>query len=164
MTTTRCSGCGAEVTLGREVRAYAETMPEVVADGLEAGTCASCGETFRGFPRWDELGRLVAQAVIVQTARRSSLGMKAQALAATLGVSAVQISRWETGAQPISALADRLLRLVVATREGLPSPDLAAIDHRRHRGSAGAAVPLALRLRLGRGGWRVVPNPGRAAA
>ena len=87
--------------------------------------------------------------------------MKAQALAATLGVSAVQISRWETGAQPISALADRLLRLVVATREGLASPDLAAIDHSR---SAGAALPLALRLRLGRGGWRVVPNPGRAAA
>lgn len=164
MTTMRCSGCGAEVALGREVRAYAETMPEVVADGLEAGTCASCGETFRGFPRWDELGRLVAQAVIVQTPRRSSLGMKAQALAATLGMSAVQISHWETGAQPISALADRLLRLVVATREGLPSPDLAAIDHRQHRGSAGAAVPLALRLRLGRGGWRVVPNPRRAVA
>jgi DNA-binding transcriptional regulator YiaG len=145
-------------------------MPEVVADGLEAGTCASCGETFRGFPRWDELGRLVAQAVIAKPSRltpgevrflRSSLGMKAQALAATLGVSAVQISRWETGAQPISALADRLLRLVVATREGLPSPDLAAIDHRR---AAGAALPLALRLRLGRGGWRVVPNPRRAAA
>ena len=50
---------------------------------------------------------------------------------------------------PISALADRLLRMLVASRRELEAPDLRTIDPKRSQ-------PVALRIALGRKGWRIV--------
>ncbi len=89
---------------------------------------------------------------------RSLAGLKAVECAEILGVGAVRVSRRDTGARPISALADRLLRMVVTTRSEYPAPDLRAIDTKR-------AEPLALRIELGRKGWRIVePRSARIAA
>ena len=153
----KCTNCGATVHLEREVRAYSNLLSDVIVDGIERGMCPKCGETFTAFPRWDELGKLVAGALIAKPTRltpgevrflRTSIGLKGQDLAGVLGVAAVQVSRWENGAQPISTLADRLLRLVVVTREGLVAPDLRTIDAKR-------SEPLSLRIELGRKNWRV---------
>ena len=87
---------------------------------------------------------------------RLTVGLKAQGLADTLGVTPSQVSRWENGAVPISGLADRLVRMVVATRMALELPDLTTI-------SAGGSAPLALRVELGRRGWKVMERNAKAA-
>jgi len=58
---------------------------------------------------------------------------------------------------PISALADRLLRMLVASKRGLPAPDLAKIDSKR-------VEPVSMRLELGRRGWKVVASSAKVAA
>jgi putative zinc finger/helix-turn-helix YgiT family protein len=162
----RCTECGADaVVFERVTRALSAGLPEVMIEGLEVGTCSDCGESFSAFPRWTALNALVVAALVGKTSRltageirflRQGMGLKAQALAEILGVTPSQLSRWENGAVPISALADRLLRMVVAAREGLAPPDLKSIDPRR-------SAPLAMRIVLGRRGWKVREGLSKAA-
>lgn len=77
-------------------------------------------------------------------------------MADTLGVTPSQVSRWEHGAVAISALADRLLRMVAAARATLPAPDLATIDATR-------SEPLELRLELTNRGWKPAERDAQAA-
>lgn len=134
-------------------------LPDIVADGVERGVCDNCRDGTIGFPRPRELTRVWLAELVAKPWRlapnevralRGMVGPRAEDLARKLGVSVGQISRWETGAKPISALADRLLRALAAAQYELPLPvDLFGnLDDSR-------VGPLALRLKLGRT-WKVV--------
>lgn len=162
----QCTQCKVgTVVLERVTRAFSESLPDVIVDGIERGQCANCGEVYYSFPRWSDLSKRVLTALIAKPTRltggeirflRLTSGLKAQALAETLSVTPSQVSRWENGAVSISALADRLFRMVVAARASLPPPDLTRIDGSR-------AQPLSMKVELGRRGWRVVESDAKAA-
>lgn len=165
----QCTQCKVgTVVFERVTRAFSEHLPDVMVDGLERGECSNCGEVYTSFPRWSDLSKRVLTALIAKPTRltageirflRLTAGLKSHALAEILSVTPSQVSRWENGAVPISALADRLFRMVVAARATLPPPDLTRIDGSR-------AEPLSIRVELGRRGWRVVESdvPKRRSA
>lgn len=80
---------------------------------------------------------------------RNVLGWTAVELAAHLGVSSSQVSRWENDREPIGPVADRMVRAILALREGmsLSTDRLAAIAKERR--------PLRATLRHMRDGWNV---------
>ncbi len=161
----KCTDCGGSMKVERVVRAYDADVPDVVVDGLERGTCPKCGSGFEGHPRPLELSALILGALIGKRSRlapsevrhlRKSIGLRAQELAETIGVTPTQVSRWENGVAPISALADRLLRMLVASFHQVPAPVLRGIDMKR-------SDPVRLRLELGRKGWKLA-EPIRVAS
>lgn len=160
----RCELCDTKLTTERMSQAFDPALPGVIVDGLERATCPVHGDAGSVWPKANDLLELVLGALLNKPARlvpdevvflRKLSGLKAIELAEILGVGAVQVSRWENGAQPISALADRLLRMVVATRSEYPAPDLRAIDNKR-------SEPLSMRVELGRKGWRIVEPKTKA--
>lgn len=162
----QCETCGSKLSSVRLIRAYSPTLPSVIVDGLEQATCPNCGDAGVVYPRAVELSALVVGGILAKPSRlasneivflRGALGMRAVELAEVLGITPAQVSRWETGAMPISALADRLLRMLVASKRGLPAPDLAKIDSKR-------VEPVSMRLELGRRGWKVVASSAKVAA
>lgn len=162
----QCTECGTgEIRLERVARELSSDLPHVIVDGLELGRCSKCGETFSSFPRWSDLSKRVVAALLAKPSRlmageirflRQVMGLKAQSLAEVLGVTPSQISRWENGAVPISGLADRLFRMVVAAHVGVLHPDLTVIDAHR-------SEPLSARFELGRRGWKMVEGTAKAA-
>lgn len=160
----KCPTCQTnKMKIEHVARAFDLALPDIVVDGLEVGACSNCGETVSGYPRPLELSRLVVGTLIGKRGRlapnevsflRGAIGLRGKGLAETLGVTPAQVSRWESGAMPISALADRLLRVLVASQWALPVPELRGIDSKR-------AEPVRLQIALGRKGWRVV-EPVRA--
>jgi transcriptional regulator with XRE-family HTH domain len=52
---------------------------------------------------------------------RKHIGLSAADFAQRMGVARETVSRWETGANPMGAVADRLLRLLVVTHESTES-------------------------------------------
>jgi len=160
----QCEKCEGKVSSVRVIRAYSPNLPSMVVDGLEQANCRNCGDAGVVYPRPLELDRLVIGALLDKRGRlapgevtflRGSIGLKGKDLAEVLGVTGAQVSRWESGHMPISALADRLLRMIVAAKRDLPIPELRGIDSRR-------SEPVAMRITLGKKGWRVV-DEARAA-
>ncbi len=157
----QCTHCrNSEVTLTSVAQPFTPNLPNVIADGLVHGVCGRCGETFLGVPRLAALSALVVSAVLEKPWRlapeevrwlRLSMGLSGEGLAATLGVTPSQVSRWEHGATPTSALADRLLRMLAANFHEVPAPDLKRIDGHR-------SEPLVMRVALKRSGWRIVAS------
>jgi DNA-binding transcriptional regulator YiaG len=154
----RCERCDSKLATQRVSQAFDPSLPEVLVDGLERATCPVHGDAGSVWPKANGLFELIIGALLNKPSRlvpdevaflRKLSGLKAIELAEVLGVGAVQISRWEHGAQPISTLADRLLRMVIATRCDYTPPDLRTIGNKR-------AEPLTLRVELGRKGWRIV--------
>ena len=162
----KCTTCGVgDQVLGRVEAAYDHHLPTIVADGLEGGTCSNCGEEYFELVRYDELTQLVNAALVTKPGRlapgevrqlRSALGLQGKQLAEQLGVNPENVSRWETGKAPISALGDRLLRMLVAMHLGLPKPDLTAISE--------SGAPMALRFELGRRWKRTNPSAQKKAS
>lgn len=158
----KCPTCAlAKVPLTRDVRTYDSSLPEIIVDGLEHGTCPNCGESVLGVPRSEELDSIILQALLNKPSSlagneirflRRSLGLKAVELGNSLAVNEQQISRWETGKRPMPPAADRLLRLLIAVEYALPAPDLTMISHTQH------PAPLVLRIELGRRGWKTKPS------
>jgi putative zinc finger/helix-turn-helix YgiT family protein len=122
----RCGECGKVVPLRREATRlvlagkWAATVDSLVYD-------CDCGE---GLIREDIEGlfREIALLVVRKDTRlapeeirflRDYLVLEAKELGTRLGVTAVQISRWENGAAVMSQPADRLLRMLVADELGL---------------------------------------------
>ena len=161
----KCTDCHSAISFARMNEPFTKNLPDVVADGIEEGKCGGCGRLFRGVPRIAELSKLVIGLVLNKAWRlapnevrwaRVSMGQKAEELARTLGVTASQVSRWETGSAPISALADRLLRMLVANFHGVAAPNLASID-------SSHAEPVRARVVLGRRSWKVAEIDAKAA-
>lgn len=158
----KCPACAqASFPLIRDARPYDRSLPDILVDGLEHGSCPNCGELVLGIPRSQELDALILQSLLDKPSSlagtevrflRRSLGLKAVELGKALAVNEQQISRWETGKRPMPPAADRLLRLLVAMEYALPAPDLTVISHTRH------PSPLVLRIELGRRGWKAKPS------
>lgn len=161
----KCTDCHSSISFVRVNEPFTKNLPDVLSDGIEEGTCGGCGRVFRAVPRIAELSKLVVGLVLNKPWRlapnevrwaRLSMGQRADGLARTLGVTASQVSRWETGSAPISALADRLLRMLVASFHGVAAPNLAIID-------SGHSEPVRARLVLGRRAWKVAESDAKAA-
>ena len=86
--------------------------------------CARCGRAAQTrLEDMRELEKLVTNALVRKRGRltasefrwlRKRLRLKGAELARLMGVTPPTVSRWETGAAPISSFGDRLLRIIVA--------------------------------------------------
>jgi hypothetical protein len=154
MKKTQCPTCG-ERGLFRPV-AYAAKRD---LDGrrysaeVPARACPHCGEQLVSGP-----GMLLFEgALVCELARAGSLGpegfrwlrryagLKAIDLAPLLGVSAVQVSRWENGKQPLERRAVALVSTLALEQQG-GRP--AALDVLRALAAPKRKVPKAVRLSL----------------
>jgi putative transcriptional regulator len=125
---TKCDECGAQVTPERNaVRRYdMGGLPHVELHGVEVIRCEKCGNEEVAIPRIGELHRAIAASMVKQRRMvapveirflRKHIRLSGNDFAQRMGVSRETVSRWETGANPMGAVADRLLRLLVLTHE-----------------------------------------------
>jgi putative zinc finger/helix-turn-helix YgiT family protein len=122
-----CLVCGADMKTVRENFRYdACGLPGVTLVDVEVSRCPQCGEYEVAIPQIDDLHKAIAQAVIRKTSRlnaaeirylRKYLGWSGVDFARHMGATPETVSRWESGATPIGPASDRLLRLMVATRD-----------------------------------------------
>ena len=119
----RCSECGGAVERKHRQRyQYSESgLKTVFLQGITVYQCRSCRSRFPEIPNIEGLHARIAEALLRKPALlsgpefrflRKQMRMRAKDLAATLGVSPVTISRWETDAERIGTANDRLIRLV----------------------------------------------------
>jgi len=156
-----CENCSTPLRTFREPHLYTIHADwAVTIEDAEVRRCPRCGHQEVVIPRPEALNRAIAAAVIRKQARlagpemvflRAQMGLTARALARVMGVVPESVSRWETGALPVSPPVDRLLRTMVALTidgERFPVQVLAEI--------AGEAGPLKLVVTLDpkKGAWR----------
>ena len=157
-----CARCGAAMTASRENFLYtAGGLPNVTLVGVEVRRCAACGEFEVAIPRIEELHRTIARAVARKRGRlalveirflRKWLGWSGVDFAAHVGVAPETVSRWENGNLQMGGPAERLLRLMVATRDPVESYSLdllKSIDEE-------AASPFRLGVQADERGWHPV--------
>jgi len=116
----------------------------------------------RGRPsQIEQLHRAIALAVVAKRPRltgaeirflRKYLGWSGADFAKHMGVTPDSVSRWENEREQMGAVADRLLRLMVATRAPVSEYPLDALADLEDE-----AMPVRLRVEPARGGWRVEP-------
>lgn len=155
----KCSECGEPMTSARENYSYtASGLPYVTLVGVEVRRCKACGDHEVVLPKIEQLHRAIALALIGKLPRltaaevrylRKYLGWSGADFARHMGVTAESVSRWENDREPMSAVADRLLRLMVATKA--PVSDY-SLDSLAEVGEQ--AAPARLRVEPERGGWR----------
>lgn len=128
MSPTTCMQCGAEMHSAIEnYRGRADEFGlDVVLCGIEVRRCPECGEDEIVIPQMDDLMRVLTHAVAKKPSRllptevrflRKSLGWSGRELADRMAVDKATVSRWETGAQPMSTTAERFLRVLALTDE-----------------------------------------------
>lgn len=124
----KCDECGSLATTERNaVRRYKIAgLPHVELHGVEVITCRTCGEEGVAIPRIGQLHRVLAEAFVTQRRMlapveirflRKHIGLSGADFAQRMGVARETVSRWEKGATPMGAQADRLLRLLVVAHE-----------------------------------------------
>lgn len=155
----KCIECGAEMVESPGTHDYRECGLPVRLVGVTLARCPGCGNDDVEIPRIEELHRLIARTIIHKPhglsggeARflRKWLGHSSRDFAEIMGVQPETVSRWESGAKPMGATADRLLRVLVANdepREEYPAEELRKVDR-------STTEPLAHSLRMGDEGWR----------
>lgn len=122
-----CLDCGAalKVRHNQTVAYDFGGLPDVSLAGLDVRVCTN-GHREIVIPMIEGLHRTIATALTRkpyllahQEIRflRKYLGYSQADFAATMGVAAESVSRWETGATAMAATADRLLRLMVLSQE-----------------------------------------------
>jgi putative zinc finger/helix-turn-helix YgiT family protein len=120
---TRCPECGGTVERQpRQRYRYVESgLTTVFLQGVTVYRCRSCRRRFPEIPNMEGLHAKIAEALVRKPALlsgaefrflRKQMRMRAKELAATVGVSPVTMSRWETDAERIGTANDRLIRLV----------------------------------------------------
>jgi DNA-binding transcriptional regulator YiaG len=155
----KCIECGFTMKVTREDIDYEPSKGLVVRlHDIEIGRDTN-GHVVRSIYRIGPLHREIAAAIVRKPGRmtgpefrylRSHLGYQAKDLATILGATAAGVSRWENGHEPIGPQTDRLMRLLVVSREpldGFAFEQLAAIEKK-------AARPLELELRVDGDEWR----------
>ncbi|HEV8445687.1 MAG TPA: type II TA system antitoxin MqsA family protein [Gemmatimonadaceae bacterium] len=122
---TKCDECGGgPVTTDRQavIRYDIAGLHHVELHGVEVTRCEACGYEEIGIPRLSQLHALLAAMFVKQPRMlapseirflRKHVGLSSITLAATMGVTRETVSRWETGANAMSAPTDRLLRMIV---------------------------------------------------
>lgn len=111
-----------ETRIGEHV--YVESgLPNVVLENVELRHCPKCGANTVAIPRIEALHRAIARALAHQTARlegvevrflRKYLGLSGRDFAKVMAVTPETVSRWEHNHEPVSGIADHLLRMLVA--------------------------------------------------
>ena len=150
----KCPDCGEPMISARENYSYAASgLPYVTLVGVEVRRCKACGEHEVVIPKIEHLHRTIALAVIGKRDRltaaevrylRKYLGWSGADFARHMGVTPESVSRWENDREQMSAVADRLLRLMVATKAPVSdySLDLLA-DHLEKHIDCDAVLALA---------------------
>ncbi len=162
---SKCVECDKNMETRHEDRVL-DDLPEVTIADLAVEHCPACGATEEVWPAMEPMYRALAAAIITKPYRltgaevrvlRNVLVWTAVELAAHLGVSSSQVSRWENDREPVGPVADRMLRAILALREGmsLSTDRLAAISRERR--------PLRATLRHTRGEWKVETGDARPA-
>jgi putative zinc finger/helix-turn-helix YgiT family protein len=139
----KCAECGsADLKVTREDHHYTRSgLSNVWLRNMEARTCRACGARHIPIPRVTQLHRVLAEILVNQRSRLTSeqvrflrkyLGLSGKDFAARMGVTASQVSRWESDSAEdrIGPVADRLLRLLVMREqpiESYPSERLAEV-------------------------------------
>jgi putative zinc finger/helix-turn-helix YgiT family protein len=132
-----CDECGAAVTVEHgAVRRYEiGGLPHIELHGVEVTRCGACGAESIAIPRIAQLHRVLAHSFVSQHRMlapveirflRKHVGLSGADFAQRMGVARETVSRWENGTQPMGAIADRLLRMLVVTHE--PSESYAVDD------------------------------------
>ena len=122
----RCEECGHEVTVdSNAVRRYDfGGLPHIILRGLRVIRCPGCDAEEIGVPKIEQLHRVLTTHFLNQTRPlaptelrflRKHIGLSTVDFAKNVGVTRETVSRWENGAPPMGAVADRLVRLLVAT-------------------------------------------------
>jgi len=147
-----CDECGGALTTERSaVRRYTiGGLPHVELHGVEVRRCDSCGRETVGIPRIGQLHRLLAETFVKQHRMlapveirflRKHIGLSGVEFAQRMGVARETVSRWETGASPMGAVADRLLRLLVVTHQ--PTDNYVVDDWLKELNDMPAPDPLS---------------------
>lgn len=125
-----CLECGGPLRLVlREYRFAESGLDNVVLKNIEVLVCDQCKTETPRLPRLNDLMRTIALGLITKPYKlegqeirflRKFLGLSNEEFAAILDVDKSHLSRVENGATPVSATADRLVRLVaLGLGEGL---------------------------------------------
>ena len=125
-----CLECGAGLRATRKDYPFAESgLDNVILKNLQVLVCDRCKTETPRLPHLNDLMRTIALAIIAkpyglegQDVRflRKFLGLTNQGFAAILNIDKSHLSRVENGATPVSATADRLVRLIaLGLGEGL---------------------------------------------
>lgn len=153
-----CIQCGAEMKTARENYLYDANDLKVTLLDVEVSRCSACGEYEVAIPMIDDLNRGIAAALIRKRSRlvagevrflRKYLGWSGTDFAAHMGVTPETVSRWEQGAMPMGATADRLLRLMIVTRQPVSDYSLDSLKQL----SADEAQPIRLGMKVTAQGW-----------
>jgi putative zinc finger/helix-turn-helix YgiT family protein len=155
-----CMVCGAEMKTGLENFRYeACGLPGVTLIGVEVSRCTACGGYEVAIPQIDDLHKAIAHALIRKTGRLTSeeirylrkyLGWSGVDFAEHMGTTPATVSRWENGNKPIGPAADRLLRLMVVTRD--PVSDY-SLDRLTTISRQPTTQPVRLGLEMDEEGW-----------
>jgi len=116
----RCPECGTAMRRRKEQQyKYRESGLEHVVIVVAVHVCPKCGGTLPEIPNVKGLHAAIADRLCQKPTPltgtevrflRKEMGMKARELADFLGVSPVTVSRWETGAERVGDITDRLVR------------------------------------------------------
>lgn len=156
----KCLVCRSPMKTKRENFQYdACGLSNVTLVGVEVSRCVACGEFEVALEQIEELHGAIAHALIRKPVRLSAaevtflrkfLGWSVADFAAHLGTTRETVSRWENGITPMGTLADRALRLMVATRQ--PSRDY-ALETLKRIGEEKTPHPVHLGLKRDKAGW-----------
>lgn len=166
--TPACRRCGSITEETIDHCGYTECgLTSVWLHRVRALACATCGERRFVIDGRRELHRRIARSLrsketplVAEEIRflRDHLGLNTRRFADLLGVASETVSRWERG-KPIARTADRLIRLLVAVRDGHDASvigECAAIS----RSTEG---PLPMRFTRAGDHWADTPAPAPAA-
>ncbi|NOY92692.1 MAG: helix-turn-helix domain-containing protein [Deltaproteobacteria bacterium] len=157
----KCRNCGATDSLSstREARPL-DSLPAVIVHRLKVTRCAACGAESVSIPRLEELHEVVAKALVQRPGRlagpevrylRKWMGWSGRDFAEKFELTPEHVSRVENGHHPISAVADKLLRVLVLTRT--PTPEYSPEDVLTTRSES---VPFSLGVAGADERWQAV--------
>ncbi len=132
-----CLTCGAKMkTQKKDVPYTACGLSHVTLRNIEVSRCSQCGEEEITIPRIEALHQTIAQALIAKPSRlnaeeirylRKYLDWSEADFAAHMGTTRETVMRWEKAQAHMGAQADRLLRLMIATKGPVRDYSLATL-------------------------------------
>ncbi len=132
----KCGNCGSRMKSNLENYRYTECgLDIVILERVEVRRCPDCAEYEVVIPLMEDLHRAIAMSLAWKTPKlsgaeirfmRKYLGFSGSDFAKAAGTSAETVSRWENGKQVMGPQAERMLRLMVLTKEPVQAypPDL----------------------------------------